>query len=250
MGAAAIIPLFYVAYTLSSKKDSYLSSGREVPLGYARALLPATVIGYLVPTLVIYYPWGDINITQNLTALWQPAPMFPGILLLVLAPLLSPSSPSSVEAAKKTTTMTLDRKYLRQIYLVAGIISAITHLVTLYICLTSSNPQLSLSYVFLPSKATWKDSTVMGLHYTFQWDSWFVFVSSIAWTWLVVMDTLRSLKAAGPTLYDMVLTAFNLSWISFLGGPGTAMAMTWQWRENKMAMIEEGEKKSTKSKAT
>jgi hypothetical protein len=232
-----------LAYVLSSGRDSYLLSGREVPLGYARAILPALVLGFLVPTFAMYYPWGDLELTQNITALWQASPMFPNILLLILSPLLASSSPSSAK-----TSTPADVKYLKWVYLVASILSTITHVTTLYICFTSSNPQLSLRYVFLPSTENWKDSTVLGLHYTFQWDFWGIFVPSIAWAWLVVMDSHRLLED-GPTLYVMFLSAFNLLLVSVLVGPGTALALTWNWRENKMVMIERGEKKSKKPKA-
>jgi hypothetical protein len=232
--------LYYLAYTVVSKQDNYLASGREVSLGYARSLLPAIVIGYLGPTIALYIPWGDLNITQNLTALWQPAPAFPNILLLILVPLLSSSSSS--RSARGATS---DVKHLKRIYLAIGVVSTLTQLATLYICLTSSNPQFSLSYIFIPSKATWKESAALGLHYIFQYDFWIIYISSLVWSWLVDMDSLRYMQG-GATTRDKLLSTFNIVWISLVAGPGTAMALVWNWREDRLVEIE---KSGLKSKA-
>ncbi|KAK9416112.1 hypothetical protein SUNI508_09885 [Seiridium unicorne] len=232
VGGAAIIPLYHIAYSITSKKDSYLASGRELRPGYAESLLPAILVGYLVPTIALYIPWGDLNITQNLTALWQPAPVFPNVLLLVLVHLLSSSSSS------RSTSGTSDVKHLKRIYLAIGVVSTITHLATLYVCLTSSNPQLSLSYVFLPNKATWKLSTALGLHYIFQWDFWIIFTSSLVWCWIVVTDTLRSMQG-GSRIWQKFVSAINLVLVSLVAGPGTTLALVWNWREDKLVKLQE-----------
>ncbi|KAK6086305.1 FAD binding domain-containing protein [Seiridium cupressi] len=217
---------------ITSKKDSYLASGRELRPGYAESLLPAILVGYLVPTLALYIPWGDLNITQNLTALWQPAPVFPNVLLLILVPLLSSSSSS------RSASETSDVKHLKRIYLAIGVVSMITHLATLYVCLTSSNPQLSLSYIFLPNKATWKLSTALGLHYIFQWDFWIIFTSSLVWCWIAVTDTLRSMQG-GSRIWQKLVSAINLVLVSLVAGPGTTLALVWNWREDRLVKLPE-----------
>lgn len=162
VAGAAIIPLYYLVYSIISRKDSYLGTGREVPTAQARALLPAIVVGYLVPTVALYMPWGNLDTTQNFTALWQVAPVIPNVLLLVLAPLFSSSGSAP---SHSTASVPADVRHLKRIYLIVGVVTGFTHLTTLYICWTSENPQLSLSYVFVPNKDTWKDSTALGLQY-------------------------------------------------------------------------------------
>ncbi|ETS75493.1 hypothetical protein PFICI_12437 [Pestalotiopsis fici W106-1] len=234
VAGAAIIPLYYLVYAVISRNDSYLSKGREVSRGQARALLPALVIGYLVPTTALYIPWGDSDITQNLTALWQISPAIPNLLLLVFSPFqASERIPSNVPA---------DVKYLKRIYLAIGIISTLTQLATFYISFTSDNPQLTLSYIFLPNKATWKESTVLGLHYIFQWDFWIIYVSSLVWCYIVVVDAVRYVNGRF-TLIEAILSIFNLTLVSFIAGPGTTMALVWNWRENWQLKIEQNHEK-------
>ncbi|KAF7537311.1 hypothetical protein G7054_g3848 [Neopestalotiopsis clavispora] len=239
VAGAAIIPLYYLAYAVISRNDSYLSEGRALPLGQAKALLPALVIGYLVPTIALYIPWGDADITQNLTALWQVSPAIPNLLL----PLFSSFAPSGGSDSKKPA----DVKYLKRIYLAIGIVSMVTQFATFYVCLTSDNPQLTLSYVFLPNKSMWKESTVLGLHYIFQWDLWVIYVSSLVFCYLVVADTVRYANGKFTT-YDNTMSIINITLFSVLLGPATTMAMGWNWREDWLVKKIEQNQKKPKSK--
>ncbi|KAF3058454.1 hypothetical protein GL218_05559 [Daldinia childiae] len=183
IGAAVIAPLYYLAYVVASRKDGYYFQGRELSTGHAASLLPALIIGYLIPTIAMCYPWGDVKTAQYLTAFWQPAPIFASVLVSIFS-FLVPSSPTSV--AKNG-----DVKHLKRVYLITGLVTTVAHVGTLYACLTSDDPRLSLSYVFLPNRATWKDSMGLGLHYIFQVDFFGAFGSTLFWCWLAVYDVLR-----------------------------------------------------------
>ncbi|KAI1408441.1 hypothetical protein F5Y13DRAFT_172453 [Hypoxylon sp. FL1857] len=232
IGGAIIAPLYYATYVFTSAGDAYYFQGREVPSGYARALLPSVVLGYLVPTVALYYvPWSDVKMVQYLTAFWQPSPIYVSALLLLFSFLVPSSSPSAV--AKNG-----DVKYLKRVYLVAGLVSTVTHVSTLYFCLTSDNPQLSLSYVFLPNRASWKDSMALGLHYIFQVDFWGAFGAALFWCWLATYDVLRILGK--PGVGDLVKTVLGLAFFTLVAGPGTTIALVCNWREDRLVMIESG----------
>ncbi|KAI0833112.1 hypothetical protein F5Y06DRAFT_182414 [Hypoxylon sp. FL0890] len=234
IGGAIIAPLYYAAYVYASAGDAYYFQGREVPSSYARALLPATVLGYLVPTVALYYvPLSDVKTVQYLTAFWQPSPIYVSVLLLLFSFLAPSSSPST--GAKNG-----DVKHLKRVYLIAGLVSAVAHVSTLYSCLTSDNPQLSLSYVFLPNRALWKDSMTLGLHYIFQIDFWCAFGAALFWCWIVVYDILRILGK--PGVGDLVKTVLGIGFVTILAGPGTTIAMVCDWREDRLVMIESGVK--------
>ncbi|KAI1380715.1 hypothetical protein F4677DRAFT_195419 [Hypoxylon crocopeplum] len=234
IGGAVIAPLYYAAYVLTSANDAYFFQGREVPAYYAASLLPAAVLGYLVPTVALWYvPWSSLETVQYLTALWQPAPLFVGLLVLLLSYLV-PSSRSPSAVAKHA-----DVKHLKRMYLFVGVVSTAAHLYTLYTCLTSSdNPQLSLSYVFLPSRETWKGSMALGLHYIFQVDFFGAYGASLVWLWLAVYDMLRILGK--PSAKDFVQTAMGIAFITLIAGPGTTIVAVWHWREDRLVMIENG----------
>ncbi|KAI1104774.1 hypothetical protein F4804DRAFT_351748 [Jackrogersella minutella] len=216
LGAGIVLPLYYAAY------------GREVPIASARVLLPAAVLGYLAPTAALWYvPWGDVTTVQHLTLFWQPSPIY----VSALVSLFSFFAPSA-------TAKNGDVKHLKRVYLAAGIVSTASHFLMLYNCLTSDNPQLSLSYVFLPNRAAWKDSMTMGLHYIFQWDFFGAFGSLLFWCWLVVYDVLRILGQSGPL--PLIKTVFGIAFVTLVASPGTAIAMVCSWREDRLVMIESG----------
>ncbi|RYP28085.1 hypothetical protein DL766_006078 [Monosporascus sp. MC13-8B] len=257
VGGAVFVPLFYVAYVAVSRDDAYHRSGGELRPGYARALLPATVLGYLVPTLAMFAHgyWGrDLHVTQALIAFWQPAPLLVDALLVVFAAVLalfpsssssSPSSSSSLTSVSVTSARAPPRSgdvpHLKRLYLVAGLVSAAVHVGTLYACLSSSDPQLSLRHVFVPNRATWSDGATLGLHWIFQWDWWGIAASSLLWCWVVVADALRLLHGRENVAASrLVGVAVGIVALALVAGPGTAVAAVWSWREDKLVMIEEG----------
>ncbi|RYP81901.1 hypothetical protein DL770_005757 [Monosporascus sp. CRB-9-2] len=253
VGGAAVVPLFYVAYVAASRDDAYHRSGRELRPGYARALLPATVLGYLVPTLAMFAHgyWGrNLHVTQALIAFWQPAPLLVDALLVVFASVLPcfplPSSSSSAltpvsRASARAPPKNGDVPHLKRLYLVAGLVSAAVHVGTLYACLSSSDPRLSLRRVFVPDRATWGDGATPGLHWIFQWDWWGIAASSLLWCWVVVADALRLLHGRENVAASrLVGVAVGIVALALVAGPGTAIAVVWSWREDKLVMIEEG----------
>ncbi|RYP77468.1 hypothetical protein DL769_003422 [Monosporascus sp. CRB-8-3] len=255
VGGAVIVPLFYVAYVAVSRDDAYHRSGRELRPGYARALLPATVLGYLVPTLAMFAHgyWGrDLHVTQALIAFWQPAPLLVDALLVLFASVLalfpsssSPSSSSSLTSVSAASAGALpkngDVPHLKRLYLVVGLVSAAVHVGTLYACLSSSDPQLSLRHVFVPNRATWRDGATPGLHWIFQWDWWGIAASSLLWCWVVVADGLRLLHGRENVAASrLVGVAVGVVVLALVAGPGAAIAAVWSWREDRLVMIEEG----------
>ncbi|KAI1806106.1 hypothetical protein F4811DRAFT_190249 [Daldinia bambusicola] len=242
IGAAVIAPLYYLAYVVTSRDDAYFFQGRELSAGRAVSLLPAVIIGYLIPTIAMFYPWDDVKRAQYLTALWQPAPIFVSVLISVFSFLVPSSSPTAA-------TKNGDVKHLKRVYLVVGLVTAIAHVGMLYTSLTSDDPRLSLSYVFLPNRATWKDSMGLGLHYIFQVDFFGAFGSTLFWSWLVTYDVLRILGK--PTAVDLIKAVLGIALATIVAGPGTATILVWNWMEDRLIMIENGIKgTSKKSKAT
>ena len=239
VGGAIITSLFYLAFVIGTKSDGYFQSGREVPLKYAKTILPSVLLLYLVPTVAMYLPWNNAELTQNLTAFWQPAPLLVNILLLALSAIVGNTPPSSIKTSevKPTSTRGADIKHLNRIYLSVFLVTAITHISTLFICLTSANPKLSFKYIFVPDRQTWMSTTTLGLHYIFQWDFWGIFLSSLIWCWMSVLDIQRIMGCQSflAGLKSFVIMSLG----SVLIGPGAVMAIVWWWREAKLEEIEQ-----------
>lgn len=243
-GGAPIVALYYLVFSLSTKREDYLKSGREVSLRYAKAILPSVVLVYCIPTVAMFLPWGNVPLTQALTAFWQPAPLLVNVAMWIFALALASSSSSS--SSPTTARAAADLKHLNRIYLVAFLVTAATHVGTMFVCLTSSDPQLSLSYVFLPNRETWKASTTLGLHWIFQWDAWFIFGSALFCCWISVWDVQRALGVSSLAASIRALVAIVV--LTVLVGPGATMAGVWYWREAGMAYIEEQAKEKSKAK--
>ncbi|KAI1087365.1 hypothetical protein F5B19DRAFT_475936 [Rostrohypoxylon terebratum] len=230
IGAAVIAPVYYAAYVFTSRGETYYQQGRSVPLGYARALLPAVVLGYFIPTVALFYGTWDIQTVQYLTAFWQPSPIYVSALLVLFSFFTSPSSTTA-------TTKNHDIKHLKLVYLLAGLVSGFSHLSTAYLSLTSDDPLLSLSYIFLPNRATWRDSTALGLHYIFQVDFFGAFGSGLFWSWLLTYDVLRI--EGRPRASSLIQAVLGIGITTLVAGPGSAIMMVYSWRESRLAKIED-----------
>lgn len=240
IAGAAIIPLYYLSYVLISRSNTYYTTpgGRAVFLPHARGLLLSISLGYLLPTLAMYLPNLSASTTQFLILLWQPSPGFVNILLFASSLLLRTPTPASKKKSSSTTTA--DVKHLKRVYAAAGTVCVINHLITLYICATSTNPQLSFTYVFVPSRDLWTTTTTAGLHYIFQVDWWGCFIPTLFWAWIAVYDVHRVLLGGAADVAQLVKWAFYIVALTVALGPGGMLAVVWSWREDRLVMIEAG----------
>ncbi|KAI0911243.1 hypothetical protein F4823DRAFT_586459 [Ustulina deusta] len=231
IAGAAIIPLYYLAHIVISKSDAYYAGGRKVSLPHARGLLFSVGVGYLLPTLAMYVPGLSASTLQFLVFLWQPSPGFVNMFLFASSLLLSGGASRSAKSP--------DVKHLKRVYAAAAVVCAVNHFVTLYVCATSSDPQLSFSYVFLPNRETWMESTTAGLHYIFQVDWWGCFIPTLLWAWIAVYDVHR-LLLGGASIAQLVKWAVHIVGLTVALGPGGMLAVVWSWREDRLVMIESG----------
>ncbi|KAI0406516.1 hypothetical protein F4802DRAFT_101952 [Xylaria palmicola] len=229
IAGAAIIPLYYLAFTLTSGSDAYYVAGRAVTLSHARGLLASVGLGYLLPTLAMYAPGLGASATQLLVFLWQPSPGFVNVLLSAAALVLPDTAPRGAVAP--------DVRHLKRVYAAAAAVCAVNHVVTLYVCAAASDPQLSFAYVFLPDRAAWARSTTAGLHYIFQVDWWGCFLPTLLWAWIAVYDAQRLLsRDTGAS--KLVKWAVYIVGLTVALGPGTMLALVWRWREDRLVEIE------------
>ncbi|MBV35867.1 MAG: hypothetical protein CMP47_10535 [Rickettsiales bacterium] len=230
VGGAVIIPLYYLAYLRDSRGSKYWSAeSRQVPLAYAKALLPALVIGYLVPTILMFFPYSEKNYwtTQGMVALWQPSPWFVNAILWACSSFYA----SSGSEAEDTVAPLVDVKYLGSIYSVALIVSAISHVATMSVCLFSGDLQHSFSHVFVPGSLTNDTPLFDALRMIFQVDFWIISAASLVWAYLAVWD----LKRIGKTDVSLIQTTAAILLGSIVVGPAAAVTGVWYWREHIMA---------------
>jgi hypothetical protein len=241
VGGAIIVPLYCLAYqSVSSGKDYWLPASRAVPTAYAQALLPSLVLGYLLPTILIYLPYGNVFVTQGYVALWQPVPILVNILLLVFSPTYSIGQPKAKTTSSEATGSTDDVKYLNRVYILSFVVGAVAHWAAIAICFLSSDPNLSFTHAFWPRKDLWigkniNPSMSEGLLHIFQMDFWIIFLSSLVWAYLAVLDINRiSGRSFVPAPKALVVMALN----TVLFGPAATVAAIWYSRESTLAHLQ------------
>lgn len=233
IGGAVIIPLWFILLSKTSGENSYFSSGRAVSLPYARVLLPATIVLYLVPSIALYVPGWNLTTLQNLLAFWQPTPV------LVNAPLWFASLFVSSRPAAASNARDADLPHLKLLYIVTFATSVAVHWFTIYGISTSSDPAVSLSAVFLPNPATWKSTLDFGLLWIFQCD-WIVCATTTTLACLVAVYDVQRLIHGAATSVQLIQGAIAIALLTLVGGPGAAISAIWAWREEKLAVIEKG----------
>ncbi|KIW73136.1 hypothetical protein PV04_01277 [Phialophora macrospora] len=234
IGGAIIIPIYYLVYLYDTSSNSYWSKPRNVPLPDAKALLPAVVIGYLIPTALIFLPYSapDMWTTQAVVAFWQASPWYVDILICVFSKLYSGGSTTASSSQNRNS----DIPYLSRIFLTSFLVTGILHLFIVYLVVFSPDPQHSFSHMFLgpilyPSTQT---SMVQGMHGIFLADFWIIFASSLVWAYLAIWD-LKRVRLADVNLW----TAGLLVVVGSVAvGPGALLTAVWYWRETRLIKVE------------
>ncbi|KAK0627985.1 hypothetical protein B0T14DRAFT_146790 [Immersiella caudata] len=221
VGAAVILPLYCITFVWAAGKDGYNPSGREVR--NSGMLLPVVVLGYVVPTALMFYPWNNLDFFQWSAAFWQAAPLYPN-LFVYLASLAGTTSPAS----KNSNSV----NHVKGLYVLTGALSVASHFALLYISAASGNPALSLSSVLLPDETARMKDTAHGLFWIFQWDFLGTFGAVLLWTWVSVVEMHR--VSGNGHLTKSLAATVAIGIATVLGGPGAALSAAWYWRETKM----------------
>jgi hypothetical protein len=224
------MPIWFAAYTWKSESEHYWwPLSREIPLPYARSILPAVLLGYVAPTILMFWPWESLSTVQAMTAFWQPAPIAVQSLGTIFAFLYGTSRQPHHRAANVEPK---DLGYLRKIYSVAFVLGVALHLGVVYTLATSSDPDLTFTAVFMPNWTTGRQSHGEGLRNLWLADFYGLFVSSTFFCCAAVWD----LNRVGQTSVSIFKAFIMLVGASVLVGPGAAMIGCWYWRELAMAV--------------
>lgn len=232
VGGAIIIPLFYLCYTWTAARTDYWAKGRELPLARARTLLPAVVLGYLVPTLATWLPLDDLfdlYTRQAMVAFWQVTPLVVNLLWLLFSSLAS-----ETHSTTKTRSASADIRALSPLYLVSLLVAQASHAAILFLCSTSptSDPSISFSFIFglrPPVDPLMHEA----IHFIFKVDYWIIAAASVLWCVQAEWE-LIGLRRTDLT-YGAALLGTLAGAVVF--GPGTVLSAVWWWRESKIGAV-------------
>lgn len=222
------MPVFYAAYTFISEPETYWwPLNREVPIAFSSSLLWANIVGYVVPTVLMFIPWSSPYAVQNFEALWQASPMFVPLFCQILGYFRAPSS--SDEPAKKGNRDFPDVAYLKNIYVVTGALGLLLHV----FCAVkiSASHDVSFDSVFWPNFSPQPKPLGEGLRAIFMADFWGFYIATYIWLCMAVWDV----KRVGRTRVNVVKASILIAIGHLLIGPGASMSAVWYWRENALA---------------
>jgi hypothetical protein len=228
-GIGVYMPIHYAIYTYISEPETYWwPLNREVKIQHATSLIWAVMVGYTLPTILMFIPWKDPNTMQNFEALWQVCPMIVPLICGILGYFyvrrhsLKPVSP----AAKQVFP---DIAHLKMLYVVSGVLGLVLH----FYCLARicSSPNISLTSVFWPDFSAQRKAFGEGLRALFLTDFWGFYVATYAWLCMAVWDV----KRMGRTAADIGKSSALIALSSFVIGPGATMSAVWYWRESALA---------------
>ncbi|KAH7385692.1 FAD-binding domain-containing protein [Pyrenochaeta sp. MPI-SDFR-AT-0127] len=228
-GVGIYMPIYYAIYTYVSEAEYYWwPLHREVRIQYASTLIWAVVIGYALPTLLMFLPWKDPYTIQNFETLWQPSPMFVPLICSAAGFIYARAFNLTPTPLKAKQTFP-DIPHLQRLYITTGILGFLLHVY----CLSKiiSSPNMSLVSVFWPDFSSQPKVLGEGLRSLFLADFWGFYVATYAWLCMAVYD----LKRVGRTDVDVGRSSVLIALGNFVVGPGATMSAVWYWRENALA---------------
>jgi hypothetical protein len=209
---------FYLHYLATPPRNYAATDSRLTNTSYARTLLPALAVSYLIPfTVMFFYP--DLSTRLYAHAIWQ----FYPIILSVTHRALSYTVKDTTKQ-DRIRNPTTDIASLRSTYFVTGLVSA-----SVYLYLWTLSPY-SLREVFFsnlsnPGQAVKVIAPAAAKF--MRYDLIATLGAGLYWTGLQWWDLKRARKT-------------TMGWFKFLGamtvttlllGPGATMAGFWYWRE-------------------
>ncbi|KAK4861003.1 hypothetical protein LT330_004734 [Penicillium expansum] len=234
-GIGLIAPLYFISSTFVSSGIAYFSPNtRTLPESTARALLPALILGFVVPTIMLFFPLADaLNTRQVFIALWQPAPVYVVILTQIFSHVIKSISSSTVtntDSAAAESKLNPDIPYLQTLYAVVGGIAACFHMALLL-----SWAALGTNFItktFIPSEAFAQVTTIAdGVFIFFQNDFLLITAATLLWCLASVWDLYR----IGVSNFSWQVALVGLILGSLAIGPGATVAAVWYWREEVMS---------------
>ncbi|KAK2610588.1 hypothetical protein N8I77_004006 [Diaporthe amygdali] len=235
-GLGLIMPLYVLAFFRSSAHTAYwMPAERFVPERFSKAVLPALVLGFLVPSALLAAPMVSTGVQkyiQQIIAFWQVTPVLTSWLAEVIARYFVRSKVTgehgAVEDYSGLDIPSLGRLY-DAVFFVAGSVHAAVLLAVIWVS------GLSIVGIFLPSQtATPVASIVEGVGVFIKYDLLMTVVATIMWCVINFMEMKRVGIIQGSTLKRVVwLTAGCVA-----VGPGATLIALWKWREKRTARPE------------
>jgi hypothetical protein len=232
-GICKFAPLWALLCAAQSEQSSV---DRAIRVTTARALVPALVLGFLVPTALMFGPTPNQSRWQDWVALFQVTPPLVSILIMIfdhtmrLWNRLTQPTPKDSDKHPEWYS-TADVPLLKTAYAVVAVIQATVHLVSIAYAL--SHPDLSISAVFFnlphPFRLDWNLSLAETVFAILRYDMLLTHVA-------IAMHNLYNIWELRGQGYISSARALQAAVLVVLGqvavGSGATWALLWTWRED------------------
>ena len=253
LGFCKLAPL----YTLfSAFQVDQTPVDRAVRVHVAKALLPALIAAFIIPTILMFAPTPNESRAQDFGALFQLSPPFLSIATFILASAIhlytrltttSPSS-SSLLASEKSKNeewySTADAPHLKTAYGFAFAVQATAHLFTLAYIHLSAHPALSVMRVFfdLPNPLTpWASgvppTTAEKVFTILKFDLDLTVLAIVAGNLYSIWELRRQ---GYVTTFTALKVALGVLAGQIVLGSGATWAVLWSWREDVILGLAKG----------
>lgn len=215
----------------------------------ARALLPALIIGLFYPYYLVLYPPSGTTASQHQSfiAFYQLSPFFVYIAIQTMSCLL----PAPMDSPMDTSDgVGKDASFAKTSYAVSGVWAAIAYVSTVIIALTSSDPEISLGNMFIPSISDVGNATAAthikeGSFLFMKIDYIMVLIACVFYAakTLELMWVGGPERAKGIASHRLAVVGFCLTFVgSLIVGPGAVVSAVLYTREDKLRIWESEEK--------
>ncbi|KAL0578962.1 hypothetical protein V5O48_003054 [Marasmius crinis-equi] len=255
-GIGVIGPLYYLLSVWTTRPGNAMYNrvaGRRIPEFVASAILPGTILGYIVPSVLMFIPAVHRSpVIPYIVALWQFAPALAEALIILFGRLfahLQRSRGKEVTQSPTTDIQTAfsrsDLPHLRRAYLVAFIFSFFIHVALLFALFTqpSSDPlapnaiSFTRLFTFAPTRLapnpTREILLAESLFRFLKFDFWYSLTSVLCYS----LYSVYALRARGFITTEKAVRAAVMLIISqVVVGPSASVAGMWYWREGILAL--------------
>lgn len=212
-----------------------MAASQAVPRPATKALLPALLVGYVLPSILMVALDAKSPLIQETIVFWQIGPiLIVGLTELFTRPSAAPRK--SAAPPEKYTQPTAfsgpapqQHQPLRLVYTTTFALSAAIHVATL--AYLAFNPALSLVRTFVPSVADVQTSRVQtvahGMGIFFKFDLLLSVAAAFVWSVATIWD----LRRVGLAEQGVLRSVLGLCVGYVVVGPGAATAALWRKRE-------------------
>ncbi|KAG5295883.1 FAD binding domain-containing protein [Histoplasma capsulatum G186AR] len=234
-GIAVAAPLHCAAYILTSSNVHYWwPVSRQVPTSYAKTLLPALVLGYLLPPLLSFKGYSGHCIAEAIALTLHRAPIYVNTLLIIFSTVYAMFYPDSHRTPPADKPMP-DIPCLNRVYLWSLSVATLVHVLIISTALSPRYLDLSISHIFTPHSSSLQSIFVVFGDIRMLWLAgfWVFWIATAVWCILAVWDMNRVGRARVNLGVAVVVIAMGIAAV----GPGAVTAAVWYWREEKMAKV-------------